>query len=134
MPEGKLTPVQFEIMQLVWAAERGLTIGEIWESMRAAREVSRTTTLNLVDRLEKRRWLRRRKVDGVYRYTARVARPSVEARLASDFLTEFFDGSAANLMMSLLGSRQITPDELDRLRALIQDSGASKPPSEDRSP
>ncbi len=34
-PEGKLTPVQFEIMQLIWDSDQGLTIGEIWEAIRA---------------------------------------------------------------------------------------------------
>ena len=71
-PEGKLTPVQFEIMQLIWDSDRGLTIGEIWEAIRQGRAVSRTTVLNLVDRLEKRGWLKRGKDQGVFRYTFAV--------------------------------------------------------------
>src|SRR5258708_4232517 len=98
-PEGKLTPVQFEIMQLIWNSEQGLTIGEIWDAIRAGRDVSRTTVLNLVDRLEKRAWLKRHKDQGVFRYAAAMQRQSVEAQIAAEFVQEFFDGSAANLVM-----------------------------------
>lgn len=121
-PEGKLTPVQFEIMQLIWGAEQGLTIGEIWDAIRSGRDVSRTTVLNLVDRLEKRGWLKRRKQQGVFRYAAAVDRQSVETQLASDFVDEFFDGSAANLVMSLLGSQRISKSDIQRLKRLLDHS------------
>jgi predicted transcriptional regulator len=120
-PEGKLTPVQFEIMQLIWNSRQGLTIGEIWDAIRSGRDVSRTTVLNLVDRLEKRGWLKRRKDQGVFRYAAAVQRQSVETQLASDFVQEFFDGSAANLVMSLLGSQRISKADIQRLKRLMDE-------------
>ena len=120
-PEGKLTPVQFDIMHLIWNSAQGLTIGEIWEAIRSGRDVSRTTVLNLVDRLEKRDWLKRRKDQGVFRYAAAVDRPSVEAQLAADFVEEFFDGSAANLLMSLLGSQRISKSDIQRLKRLMDE-------------
>jgi BlaI family penicillinase repressor len=120
-PEGKLTPVQFEIMQLIWNSPQGLTIGEIWEAIRSGRDVSRTTVLNLVDRLEKRAWLKRRKDQGVFRYATAVERESVEAQLAADFVEEFFAGSAANLLLSLLGSQRISKTDLQRLKRLMDE-------------
>jgi predicted transcriptional regulator len=119
-PEGKLTPVQFEIMQLIWNSTQGLTIGEIWDAIRSGRDVSRTTALNLVDRLEKRGWLKRRKDQGVFRYAAAVERQSAEAQLAADFVQEFFDGSATNLVMSLLGSQRLAKSDIQRLKQLME--------------
>jgi BlaI family penicillinase repressor len=133
-PEGKLTPVQFEILQLIWNAEQGLTIGEIWDAIRSGRDVSRTTVLNLVDRLEKRGWLKRRKQQGVFRYTASVERQSVETQLASDFVDEFFDGSAANLMMNLLGSQRISKSEIQRLKRLLDDRASASTRNKGESP
>lgn len=118
-PEGKLTPVQFEIMQQIWDSAEGLTIGEIWEAIRLGRDVSRTTVLNLVDRLEKRAWLIRHKDQGVFRYVAAVQRASVEAQLAADFVEEFFAGSTTNLLMSLLGSQRISQSDIQRLKDLM---------------
>ena len=126
-PEGKLTPVQFEILQLIWNSTRGLTIGEIWEAIRSGRDVSRTTVLNLVDRLEKRGWLKRRKDQGVFRYAAVVGRQSVEEQLAVDFVEEFFEGSAANLVMSVLGSQRISETDIQRLKRMIDERKIGSP-------
>jgi predicted transcriptional regulator len=124
-PEGKLTPVQFEIMQLVWDSPKGLTIGEIWQAIHLVRAVTRTTVLNLVDRLEKRAWLKRGKIRGVFRYTPAVKRQAVEERLAADFVDEFFEGSATNLVMSLLGGQRISKSDVERLKRLM-DEGESE--------
>lgn len=126
-PEGKLTPVQFEIMQLIWDSTEGLTIGEIWEAIRSGRDVSRTTVLNLVDRLEKRAWLKRRKAEGVFRYAAAVQRASVQEQLAADFVTEFFAGSAANLLMSLLGSQRFSNADIQRLKRVMDENSSATP-------
>ena len=57
-PEGNLTPVQYEILQVIWDGDdAGSTVAEIWREISKSRSVGRTTILNLVDRLEKRGWL-----------------------------------------------------------------------------
>ena len=76
--EGKLTPAQFEILQRVWDSPGGMTVAEIWDTVRSERDVSRTTILNLVDRLEKRGWLTRSKDESVFRYQAAVERAKAE--------------------------------------------------------
>lgn len=126
-PEGSLTSSQFEIMQLLWDSKDGLSVVEIWEAIGVDRDVSRTTILNQVDRLEKRGWLERNKVDGVFRYRPSVDKKSTESQLASDFLEEFFDGSATSLVLSLLGSKRLSHAELKRLKALLEKPDAGKP-------
>lgn len=126
-PEGGLTGPQFEIMQCVWASSTGLTVAEIWEQVCRQRPVARTTVLNLVDRLEKRHWLKRRKAEGLYRYRAAIQREEAEADLASDFVSDFFDGSPSDLVMRLLGSNKISRKELARLKNLLDEMPAGKP-------
>lgn len=125
-PEGSLTPAQFEILQLLWEAERGLSAAEIWEAIRENRDVSRTTISNLVDRLEKRNWLVRGKEEGVFRYVPSLPREAAEGKLAAEFVGDFFNGSAANIVLSLLGSNQISNAELKRLKAILDDSKSRK--------
>lgn len=125
-PEGTLTPAQFEILQLLWDAEAGLSAAEIWEAIRESRDVSRTTISNLVDRLEKRNWLVRSKEEGVFRYVPSVDREATEGKLAAEFVGDFFNGSAANIVLSLLGSNQISSAELKRLKAILDESKSRK--------
>lgn len=119
-PEGKLTPAQHEILETVWAAQgRGATVTEIWEAIAEKRSITRTTILNLVDRLEKRGWLRRKKADGAFRYVAAVDAATTARRMAEGFIDEFFGGSASEMVMSLLGGKRLTPQEAQRLRKLL---------------
>jgi predicted transcriptional regulator len=123
-PEGKLTSVQHEILEAVWAAgSDGASVSEIWETIAAKRPVTRTTVLNLVDRLEKRGWLRRKKSAGPFRYLATVDGATTARRMAEDFVDDFFGGSASELVMSLLGGKRLTAGETRRLRELLDKSG-----------
>jgi predicted transcriptional regulator len=120
-PEGSITPAQYEIMEAVWdRGKAGATVAEIWQVVSASRAVGRTTILNLVDRLEKRGWLSRRQQHGAYRYTAAISREKTAALLAGEFVDDFFGGSASNLVMSLLGAKRLRPEDVERLRRLLQ--------------
>ena len=127
-PEGRLTPAQHEIMDVVWQAEdAGATVTEIWTSVAKSRDVTRTTVLNLVDRLEKRGWLKRRKLQGAYRYFAAVPKEAAARELAEEFVDDFFNGSAGELVMSLLGSKRLTPDDVRELRKRLDALLKEKP-------
>jgi len=128
-PEGSLTSTQHEIMEAVWkSADQGATVAEIWQAIAAGRRVGRTTILNLVDRLEKRGWLVRRDRKKPCHYLAALGREETAAILARDFVEDFFGGSAGNLVMSLLGSRRLKPQEIEHLRRLLEEG--SKPSRE----
>lgn len=120
-PAGRLTSAQNEILELVWQTQgAGATVTQIWEAIAARRSVTRTTVLNLVDRLEKRGWLRRKKVDGTFRYLATVDSATAGRMMAEEFVSEFFGGSASRLVTSLLGGKRLTPEEARRLRELLE--------------
>ncbi len=127
VPEAGLTPVQFEILEAAWSgADGAASVAEIWEAISASRDVGRTTILNLVDRLEKRGWLARKKVDGVFRYAPTVSREEASGNVAAEFVDAFFSGSASELVMSLLGSKRISAEEVDELRALLDSRARDK--------
>ena len=126
-PQGTLTAAQYEIMVAVWdAGDAGIGVTDIWQATSSRREVTRTTVLNLVDRLEKRGWLRRTVEGNTYRYTAAIPRHRAESKLASGFLSEFFDGSAAQMVQSLLGSDELSGADIGRLRRLLDDATKAK--------
>ncbi len=120
-PEGRLTAAQHEIMEVIWeAGESGATVTEIWAAITQQRNVTRTTVLNQVDRLEKRGWLKRQKHGGVFRYVGALDRAETSRSLAEEFVADFFGGSASELVMSLLGSKQLKRADIQRLRELLE--------------
>jgi len=130
-PEGRLTPAQHEIMEAVWqAGQSGATVTEIWTAIAQSRDVTRTTVLNQVDRLEKRGWLKRRKRRGAFHYLPAVSKDDATRELTEEFVNDFFGGSAGDLVMSLLGSKRLSNEDVVELRkkldALIKDERAQK--------
>ncbi len=130
MVQQPLTAVQFEIMQIIWDSAEGAAVAEIWEAISRGRDVTRTTVLNLVARLDERGWLKRRKVGGVFRYVATIDRDTATANAATKFVDEFFGGSATELVMSLLGTKRISKTELDQLRQLVERASGTSRKSE----
>lgn len=120
-PEGKLTGTQLEIMEVIWDLPAGAKVAEIWQTLSEQRQVARTTVLTMVQRLEKRGWLQRCDATGSARYQATCSREDASSDLAAGFLDEFFNGSAAQLVSSLLGSRRLKKTELKRLRKLLDE-------------
>ena len=128
-PEGTLTAAQHEILEIVWSSPNsGATVTEIWQAVGEQREVTRTTVLNQVDRLEKRGWLRRKKHQDGFRYVATRNRDQAARGLAEEFVDSFFGGSASDLVMSLLGSKKLKPAEIARLRDLLDSQSSKRSP------
>src|SRR5262249_13219509 len=122
-PRGSLTAAQYEIMTVVWkAADAGVTVAEIWQAIAQARAIGRTTVLNQVDRLEKRGWLGRLRGEGATRFRATLSKDDAAHLLVPDFVSDYFDGSTADLVSALLGSDacSLTRQEADRLRKLLE--------------
>jgi BlaI family transcriptional regulator, penicillinase repressor len=119
-PDGKLTPVQHSIMQMAWdAGEIGVTVTGVWSRMDASRSIARTTAQNLLDRLVERRWLKRMKREDGIHYVAAVSKVATEKGIASEFLDDYFDGSASKLVMSLLGAKRLRKEDIEYLRSIL---------------
>lgn len=135
-PQGSLTPAQFEIMQVIWDAAgdpAGLTVAEIWERLQKLRDLGRTTVLNQVNRLAARGWLRRHaRADGV-RFSPAVARDNALASLARSFTQDYFAGSAGLLFQSLLGSAEVSAEDLHALRQIVANAKNRKPGDKEKS-
>ena len=126
-PQGSLTAVQLEILEIVWnAAGTGATVAEIWQQVGVRRAVTRTTVLNHVDRLEKRGWLKRHEHKDGFRYEATRSREQATSGLATEFVDSFFGGSASDLVMSLLATKKLTTDEIAKLQSLLESCTAKR--------
>ena len=118
-----LSEAQLEIMNVVW--DRGeTTVAEVWSVLAASRSVARNTVQTLMTRLEEKGWLRHRPSDvgrggQTFHYRAVHARQATLGRLVQRLVDTAFAGSRSGLMLALLEGRDITPEEAERIRALI---------------
>lgn len=130
-PNGTLSPAQYEIIEALWEiGPPGGTTLQIWQVISRTRPIVRNTIVNLVDRLAKRGWLRREAqlADG-WHYWPTVTREEAEVMLADDFVSSFFRGKASKLLVSLVGGRKVSSEELTELKRLLEEVEAEQPPA-----
>ena len=126
-PKGQLTDVQQEIMEIFWAGdENGMKPADVWVELRDERDVARTTILTLLKRLEQRGWIKRIAKSSPAIYVATVSKQEASSTQASNFLDAHFEGSASQLISSLLGNGRVSKAELTRLRKLLNQKTGKK--------
>ena len=121
MAKSELPPLsdaQLEILNVVW--DRGkTTVRDIWTALAQRRPVSRNTVSTMVTRLEEKGWLRHRVVAGAYLYSATQPREKVLPRIVHRLVDAAFEGSAEGLILTLLEGGRLSPDEVERIKAML---------------
>ena len=128
-PKGEglpaLSEAQLEIMHVVWEGGE-VTVTDVWTVLAGRRRVARNTVLTLMDRLEKKGWLKRRADGQTHYYTAAAPRMATLNQVVSRLVDAAFAGSAEALVLALLEGRGVSAEEARRIRKLIDDARLRK--------
>ena len=111
MPQSKLSKLEFQIMEALWA--RGASsIREIQESFPEKRRPAYTTIQTTVYRLEGKGALQRvKKIGNFHIFEAAVSRDAAQRRLIDDLLA-LFGGRSQPVMAHLIESGKLTLDDV----------------------
>jgi BlaI family transcriptional regulator, penicillinase repressor len=115
----QLSEGQLEIVNVIWDLSEA-SVGQVWKVLRQRRPVARNTVSTLITRLAEKGWLRQRLKDGTYCYTVAQPRKKALARLAGQLIDAAFAGSAEGLVLTLLEDGRLKPDEVERIKAMLQ--------------
>ncbi len=114
------TDGELEILRVLW--ERGAsTVRQVHETLEARRPAGYTTVLKLLQIMTEKGLVRRDESERAHIYEARVPREETERQLVGDLLEKAFSGSASALVMRALSSKKISPEELARIRRLLDE-------------
>jgi predicted transcriptional regulator len=84
-------------------------------------ELAYTSVLSALQTLEEKGYVGHEAAGRAYRYRPLVAAEDAGGSALSRVLDKIFHGSAEMLLAQLVSERQIAPDELKRMRKLLQD-------------
>jgi predicted transcriptional regulator len=121
MPRRKadrLTPLELEIMNVLW--ETGPAPVQLVQT-RLASDLAYTTVQTMLNVLWRKKKVKRVLVDRAYHYRPAVTKKRAVGQAVSDLVRRAFGGSAEALVVSLLETRQLTPEALRRLQELVDD-------------
>jgi len=122
MPRRKrndqLTPLELEIMQVLWDGGPA-SVAEAQE--RLGGKLAYTTVQTMLNVLVRKGKATRTLVDRAYRYRAAISRQKALGATLRDVVQRIFGGSAEALVMSLVETKQLTPETLRRLQELVEE-------------
>ena len=114
------TPAEFEILRVLWT--RPSTVREVHTALEErGRDVGYTTVLKLMQIMAEKGLALRDASERTHVYRAAVAEDVTKRRLVSDLVDRAFEGSALGLVMHALATRPADRDELQQIRALLDE-------------
>lgn len=118
MKSIKPTESEFEVLQVLWA-QGPSTVRSVNEVLCKKREVGYTTTLKIMQIMHEKGLLSREKSGKTHIYRAEITQSETQQALLDRFVKQTFNGSAMQMVMQALGNHQASPEEIDQIRAYL---------------
>src|SRR5580700_9147851 len=115
-PNQNLTPLELQIMQILWQ-DGPATVNDVRPKLKAA--LAYTTVQTMLNVLLRKGKVTRVQEGRAFRYRAAVDQKRATGNAIQDLIRRMFGGSPEALLMAMVESRQIGPNELQRLNQMI---------------
>jgi predicted transcriptional regulator len=115
-----LTDLQLALMRVLWSCGASTT-AEVHQALQPESPLAVTTVATLLSRLEQKQVVAREPGGRPYRYRACVDEPEVRRSMVRSLAGRLFGGDATALMSHLLGSGEVAPAELDKVKGLVDE-------------
>lgn len=116
----RLGTVQLRIMQVLWDRGRA-TAREITEELSRTEPIAHSTVQTLLRQMEAKNAVTHDVEDRTFIFRPLYQEAEVAGSAARDLLSRVFGGSVYGLVAHLLKHEEISPEELVRLRQLIDE-------------
>ncbi|MBN2022762.1 MAG: BlaI/MecI/CopY family transcriptional regulator [Pirellulales bacterium] len=120
MSKQRLGQEEWEILRYV-AEHAPTTVREVAEQFAETKGHARTTVLTVMERLRKKRFLVRRKCDGLFHYSPRVPLAELVHGMVDHFVQNTLQGVVSPFFAYLSESANVSDEELDELKRLVKD-------------
>jgi predicted transcriptional regulator len=116
----KPTESELEILQILW--KKGLaTVREVHEELAHIKDAGYTTTLKLMQIMNEKGLVKRDDSMRTHVYQAAVNKERTQKHLLSKMIDSLFGGSSTQLVIQALGETKASPDELEKIQALLDE-------------
>lgn len=112
------TDAELEILQVLWEIGPS-TVRFVNDRLNEKKNVGYTTTLKIMQIMNEKGILTRRKKDRTHVYTPVLKETETQSLLVDRLLKMAFSGSASKLILQALGGRRTSVEELREIKELI---------------
>ncbi len=114
----QLGQAEFEVLRIV-QQRQPITAGEVAQQVAADTGKARTTVATMLQRLLQKDFLTRKKIEGKYRYSARLGKTELLSGLVHRFVENTLGGSVSPFVAYLAEIPRLTIEEIDELQQLL---------------
>jgi predicted transcriptional regulator len=125
---ASLGRVEWELLQYI-DQNHPISVRQVAQHWNEKTGQARTTVLTMMERLTKKGFLTRKKIDNVFHYSPKQSLSDVLKDLVGDFVNGVLGGSVVPLAVYLTQSHPLKAEEIEQLKKLLQrlESDASTP-------
>lgn len=110
-----------ELALLQHVAQQGdASVGEVAADFGETRGLARSTVLTMMERLRAKTYLKRKRVDGVFRYAPTTGEDTVIRNQVASFVEKTLQGSVSPFVAWMSERGEVSDDELAQLQALVE--------------
>ena len=117
--EGKLFDSERTVMESLWQ-EGDMTAGQLAKILKEQIGWNRNTTYTVIKKCVEKGAIQRQEPN--FFCKAVLTRRQAQRQETSQLIDRMFSGSAEQFFAAFLSDRQLTPEQLDRLRQMIDES------------
>jgi BlaI family penicillinase repressor len=119
-PQETPTEAELEILKVLW--ERGPSTGrDVLDVLVADRKRAYTSVMSVLNIMATKGHVIRKPQGRAFIYSAKRPREKTLGKMVGSLLGRAFEGSAASLVSQLLDQSKPAPEELDRIRKVIEE-------------
>jgi len=109
-----------EILQYV-TGRHPVTVREVADHVAETKGHVRTTVLNIMERLRKKGYLKRKKFEGIFQYSPSVPKGECLRDLVRDFVSKSLGGSVSPFVAYLADEAEMSDAEIAQLRKVVRE-------------
>jgi predicted transcriptional regulator len=117
-PSSTLTPAELKVMQVLWRSGPS-SAADVVRALHGKRGPQDSTVRTILRILERKGYVRHRRDGRTFVYQTIVEEAEAQQGALREVLSRFFENSPERLVLNLLRHEDVTPQELDRLRKLV---------------
>ena len=115
-----LTPAELKVMQVLWRAGPS-SAADVVRALHGRRGPQDSTVRTILRILERKGYVRHKRDGRTFVYQAVVAEDQAQRGALREVMTRFFENSPERLVLNLLQHEDVSPEELARLRKLVDE-------------
>jgi BlaI family penicillinase repressor len=123
---GRPTAAELEVLNVIWKHGPS-TVRFVNERLNEEKLTGYTTTLKIMQIMAEKGLLKRDERQRSHLYGAAAPERQVQKLLLDRLLEQAFGGSALKLVMQALGGHKATPEEISRIRELLDHMEGGQP-------